>query len=585
MIRDPFDWRIIVLGLIMLFYTASFSGKHPAPTDDLFVKSDTLTVWIFLNKEKIPDKQKRAIRYSEKANRRLEKSRQGYCDTDEFIPSDSVLNAISRNVLKIRHYSKMLTAVSATITREQCEEILELNFVEKILPVATLRRIAPEEEVSPITKGLSKNLADSGFYGPSYRQLSQLNIPAVHDSGLTGKGVRIAIFDTGFRKSHVAFQKVIEENRLVAERDFIFNDNNVDDEIPEDTTREGNQNSHGTMVWSEIAAYDSGKMIGAAYGAEFVLAKTERLGSETPIEEDNYVAAVEWADSLGVDIISTSLGYRDFDDFKYSFGDLDGESAITTQAVNWAFQRGIVVVVAAGNDGTNFPDGGLGAPADAYGSLSVGAVYANGTIAEFSSHGPTVDGRIKPDVCAMGVSAFLALNDGWSYGYCSGTSVATPLIAGSAALILEKHPDWSPAEVIREIKHHSSKSDNPDYQYGWGIPDVWKTIFEYKPVTYPPRPQVAEEITCFPNPTRSEISLFFVWENLKPSTESAKLEVINLRGELVWSTDVPVKWNGIRDLVYWDLKNDHGQPVSSGIYWVRLLWKNEIKCGKMTILR
>ncbi|PIV38880.1 MAG: hypothetical protein COS29_05570, partial [Candidatus Omnitrophica bacterium CG02_land_8_20_14_3_00__42_8] len=249
-----------------------------------------------------------------------------------------------------------------------------------------------------------------------------MNIPAVHDSGLTGNGIRIAIFDTGFNKDHPAFQRIIDEERLIAGHDFIFNDENVQDEIPDDTTSEGNQDGHGTSVWSEIGAYVPGTMIGAAYRAEFILAKTERLGSETSVEEDNYVAAIEWADRLGVDVISTSLGYRTFDNFEYSFSDLDGETAVTTQAVNWAFRRGIIVAVAAGNEGNDphYPDGGLGSPADAFGALSVGAVDGNGVIAAFSSHGPTADGRVKPDLCARGVSAYLAIDYSLGYGAGSG---------------------------------------------------------------------------------------------------------------------------------------------------------------------
>ncbi|MFA4839508.1 MAG: S8 family peptidase [Candidatus Neomarinimicrobiota bacterium] len=557
--------------------------------DQIFANKDTARVWVYIRKDALSENQRRPDICSDRTQRRLQKiGLSAESAAADFIPDESFRAMLSKHVTTIRHYSKILCAFSCDITRSQYEELLVLQEIESIAPVGVYRKYSDFERIVVEDKSLCRTLSDAGDYGNSYQQLAQLNIPAVHDSGLTGNGVRIAIFDTGFKKDHPAFQHILDEERLIAEYDFIFNDENVQDEIPDDTTTsEGNQSNHGTAVWSEIGAYVPGTMIGAAYKAEFLLAKTERLGSETSVEEDNYVAAIEWADRLGVDVISTSLGYRDFDNFAYSFADLDGETAVTTKAVNWAFRRGIIVAVAAGNEGNNphFSDGGINSPTDAFGALSAGAVDGSGVIAGFSSHGPTADGRIKPDLCAKGVSAYLARDYSSGYGYGDGTSFATPLIAGAAALVLEKNPDWSPAEVILSLKKYADRANAPDDRYGWGIPDVWKTIFQSDTLEFPDRELSDNQILCYPNPAAVSTNLFFKWDNLKPSLESAKLEVIDMKGKIVWSQKIPVKWEGVRETIPWDLLSGSGLPVSSGIYFVRLSRKNHVQCGRMTVLR
>jgi len=554
-------------------------------SDQIFANKDTARVWVYIRKEALTENRRQPDICSNRTQRRLQKM--GLSVAEDFIPDDSFRARLSECVITIRHYSKILCAYSCEITREQYDEVLARPEIEKITPVGVYKKNNDFERIVVADKSLGRTLSNAGDYGNSYQQLAQLNIPAVHDSGLTGNGIRIAIFDTGFNKDHPAFQRIIDEERLIAGHDFIFNDENVQDEIPDDTTSEGNQDGHGTSVWSEIGAYVPGTMIGAAYRAEFILAKTERLGSETSVEEDNYVAAIEWADRLGVDVISTSLGYRTFDNFEYSFSDLDGETAVTTQAVNWAFRRGIIVAVAAGNEGNDphYPDGGLGSPADAFGALSVGAVDGNGVIAAFSSHGPTADGRVKPDLCARGVSAYLAIDYSLGYGAGSGTSFATPLIAGAAALVLEKNPDWAPAEVIQSLKKYANRANAPDDRYGWGIPDVWKTIFQGDTLEFPDRELSENQILCYPNPAAVSTNLFFKWDNLKPSSESAKLEVVDMKGQIVWSQKIPVKWEGIRETIPWNLLSGSGLPVSSGVYLVRLTRKNHVQYGRMTVLR
>jgi subtilisin family serine protease len=259
---------------------------------------------------------------------------------------------------------------------------------------------------------------------------------------------------------------------VIAEWDFIFDDGETQNQPGDDPE----QHWHGTATWSILGGFAPGQLIGPAYGASFALAKTEDIRSETPAEEDNFVAALEWMDSLGVDLASVSLSYRWFDDpgNDYEWQDLDGNTATTTIAVDLAASRGILVVVAAGNYG---PDpGSLGSPADADSGLSVGATDEENDLLWFSSRGPTWDGRTKPEVLARGVDAYHATPDP-GYSWSAGTSVATPLVAGCAALVMEAHPDWSAEQVKAALMWTADRARRPDSDWGWGRINVLRAIY------------------------------------------------------------------------------------------------------------
>jgi len=228
---------------------------------------------------------------------------------------------------------------------------------------------------------------------------------------------------------------------------------------------------------SIIGGFKDGKLIGPAFDANFILAKTENTQSESPIEEDNWLAAAEWADSIGVDVTSTSLGYRDGFDFgftDYTAADMNGKTTIITKAADMLASKGVVVVNAAGNEGTRLAlqQNSLVAPADGDSVIAVGAVTTTGVLASFSSRGPTADGRIKPDVVATGVGVYFANGTpGATTGYFSGsgTSFSCPLTAGVAALILQKHPAWNPMQVREALRMTASNASSPNNNIGWGI--------------------------------------------------------------------------------------------------------------------
>jgi subtilisin family serine protease len=524
-----------------------------------------LKVWIYLDESKLTPANTKPVALHEKTLIRLSVKGTGSSDyLSNSEPNDSLRNHIAAHTVKIIYYSRSLRAYSAYVRTSQIQELQELVFVKQIQPVKIYKRSQPINKIEP-SLILAKTLLDTNVYGKSFNQLAQLNIPTVHDSGYTGKGVRIAMIDAGFYKDHPVFQHIINDGRLIAERDFIFNDDNVQDEITEDTTSGGAQSNHGTSVWSVVGGCVPYTYIGAAYGAEFLLAKTERIGSENIIEEDRFVAAVEWADSLGADIISSSVAYRDFDNSNddYFFEDLDGKTTNSAKVINWASDRGILSTITAGNYAKYYSDGGLHTPTDAYGALSCGAVDLQGIIASSSSHGPTADGRIKPDLCALGVGTYTAYASlYYPYSNRSGTSLSTPLIAGAAALVMEKYPYLPPAQITARLKQYASFADTPDNRYGWGIPDVYRSVFETSLTTE------AGVVHSYPNPSVQSVSFRFHWTNTEPSNNDTPFKIYNLLGELVWSTTLVPKSAGIDEIVQWNLKNINGKFVSSGVYLV-----------------
>ena len=367
---------------------------------------------------------------------------------------------------ELRRTSRWLNAASYEIPLRLVDSIAALPFVVRILPVAGFNGVKPSVDDTPRTAPRESALTGLS-YGPSISQNLQINTPTAHRLGFSGKGVTLAITDSGFRKTHEAFANTIADGRLIAEYDFINNDENTDYDVGDPS----NQISHGTMVWSTAAGYASGKVIGPGYGANIILCKTEDLQSETPIEEDNWVAALEFIDSVGADVINSSLGYSDW----YGYADFDGQTAVTSIAASTCDSLGIVLCVSMGNEGPS--TGSITAPADAFDVLSVGAVDLTGAIVSFSSRGPTYDGRTKPDVCALGLDAYTAY---WSadnrYAYSAGTSFSSPLIAGAVCLLIEARPELSPAEIREAIRGTAEQAAAPDNEYGWGIANVGEAL-------------------------------------------------------------------------------------------------------------
>jgi subtilisin family serine protease len=381
-------------------------------------------------------------------------------------PGISLADAIPRVTqagASVRTTSRWLHALGAKGHTAALVALAREPSLRHVQPMGRWRRPSAPNRVAVLAPAPFDTCPASGdpVYGPSEMPYRQLNVRPLADDGVTGAGVRIAILDAGFNTLDPAFAGVT----VAAQRDFVFGDSVVRDEAND---APGAQ-FHGTAVWSLFAGLVPGRLVGIARGASYLLAKTEDIRSETRVEEDHYVAALEWADSIGVDIVSSSLGYLVFDNgFGYTPAQMSGDVAVTSVAADSATARGILIVTAAGNEGPGFRT--LVTPGDADSVITVGAEDSLGTITSFSSRGPTADGRLKPDLTAPGLDVCTVA--GGSLGRLAGTSFATPLVAASAALVKQLHPTLGPITLRTALRASATNHAAPDSIRGWGRPDV-----------------------------------------------------------------------------------------------------------------
>ena len=415
------------------------------------------------------------------------------------------INRIISVGVEVRRESKWLNALSVFASMEQIQTIAGMNFVTRIQPVAKLRR-GKHKTINNMTHNERRNssLMD---YGLAQTQIEMMNCDLAHDIGYFGQGVRILVIDTGFDLTHEAFDSL----HVIDQWDFINDDNNTANETDSET--HDNQHNHGTSVLSIMGAYVPGTLIGPAFGSEYLLAKTEIVAEEIQQEEDNYVAALEWGEANGADVVNSSLGYLDW----YSYCDMDGNTAITTIGVDIAASLGLVCVTSAGNWANEDPPEDpceslsyyISAPADADSVIAVGAVSADSLIVYFSSRGPSYDGRIKPEVSALGVGVAAANPSGGYSEFYSGTSASSPLVAGVAAVLLSANPQWTNMEVREALMMTASQADMPNNDYGYGLVNIWSAIFyNYSGSTIPPqRPASFTLNTVYPNPFNPSVTL------------------------------------------------------------------------------
>lgn len=443
-----------------MFAASGASGSDKIKIAGSLAGVDSLKVWIFFTDKGsglTPLSKKVAV--SDKAT--IRRSRRGTNVDSDFLDreiNDDYVKQLEPSVQRICQRSRWLNAISAYTTPRNLSAIADLECVKEIERVAVYaRRETPISD--SIVTGLDKLLIPyPPDYGPSYSQLSQIQVVDLHNLGLTGVGITILILDTGFKLSHPVFSRL----HIDSTWDFVNNDVDVEDasDIPRLLQQE-----HGTSTLSLISGYAPGDMIGVAYDAQFLMAKTEIVNdTDVYVEEDNWVAGIEWGERLGADVATSSLGYPDF----YTYSQLDGNTAVTAKAASYAVSLGVVVANAVGNEGHSSTRPTLVPPSDGIGVIAVGAVDGGGTIAGFSSNGPTADGRIKPDLCARGSGDRVANYLG-GYRFGSGTSFSTPLVAGAAALLLQAHPDWNNSKVYQALIMTATQAASPDTVYGYGI--------------------------------------------------------------------------------------------------------------------
>ncbi len=400
-------------------------------------------------------------------------------DLTDLRTSPKYIFEVSKLCQRIRVQSRWLNAISVEVSSSQIDKIKKLPFVKKVMPVFKRRRqessmAASSKTTSPIP---TQSIQNSLEYGESFVQLALSRVPDLHEIGLTGKGVLICALDVGFRFTHEALEPV----NLLYEWDFLENDSNTD----------GVQASHGTQVIAVSAAFKPGKIIGSAFGADYMVARTEDAASEFIAEEDLFVAAIEWADSLGADIITSSLVNNGL----HTYSELDGETSVASMAAGNAARRGILLLNGVGNSGPG--PRSLLSPADAHNILAVGATALDGSLASFSSRGPAADGRIKPEIIAAGQNVYtVAFPSTSDYERVNGTSFATPLTAGIAALVWENHPGWGPLQVREALMMTAQNAGSPDNNFGWGLADAVQAAF-YKSIGC----QILDRVSGLTQPT------------------------------------------------------------------------------------
>ena len=415
---------------------------------------------------------------------------------------DSIL--LSGN-FKLLQSSKWFNSIAiSTDDTTSLNSILNYSFVSNVVQVKSLKqdKIIDKFEEVAISKNEINLMSIPHYpYGYSYNQLAMHEADKMQDLGFRGQGMHIAVIDAGFFGANElnALDEVFNDGRILSTRDFV----NGGESVYED-------HQHGTMVLSVIAGSIDGQFKGTAPLASFHLLRSEDVGSETLLEEYNWIAAAEYADSVGVDIINTSLGYTTFDDSlqNHTYADLDGNTTVVAKAADIAASKGILLCISAGNSGASAWQY-ISTPADADSVLAVAAADSNGIYAFFSSVGPASDKDIKPNVASVGWNTYLIspFTDEVIQG--NGTSFSAPMMTGMVACLWQSLPGKTNIEIMRLVEESSSQYSSPDSLLGYGLPNIFNAYSKETGVIYSaPREDLIEDV--FPIPVTDLVNIIFV---------------------------------------------------------------------------
>ncbi|MCX6230037.1 MAG: S8 family serine peptidase [Bacteroidetes bacterium] len=482
---------------------------------------------------------------------------------------DSVVNLGASCINRSRWFNSIIIGLTDTTILPQ---IKALAFVKSIqLVIALNKKKQPEKKsskaqnilfnahknVNPFTTNTELKLEDnwsSGSkninYGQSFTQINMLKGDFLHSQGFQGQGMTIAVLDGGFSQVDTmnAFDSLWLNGQILGYRDFVSPGNNI-----------FNESTHGMMVLSTMAANIPGQIVGTAPKANYWLLRTENTNTENLIEEDNWASGAEFADSIGADLINSSLGYTTFDDptMNHTYQDLNGKTARASIAATIAARKGILVVNSAGNSG----DGAwkyIGVPADADSIISVGAVNAAMAYASFSSTGPTSDARIKPTVAAMGQGSTFAVVGGIGSG--NGTSFASPILCGAACCLWQAFPQKTNQEIIEAIKQSANQYNSPDSLLGYGIPNFQAACILLSGNKIP-NIDNENNFNAFPNPFDDDIYISYN----SSDTQQVKIQLFDLTGKLLLSAEDVSRNYGYNSI---HIKNT--SALNTGIYFIRI---------------
>lgn len=436
-----------------------------------------------------------------------------------------------------------------------------MTAVRQLPYVKSVKRIYQGKElVKMITKPTKKDVVakewgmqyESLPYGGSSNQVTMLGLDVLHRRGHLGEGVVIAVLDAGFQNVNniQAFNHIRDENRFLGTWDFVTNDTSVYED-----------HSHGTNVLSCIAAYIPGQIVGTAPKASFWLLRSEDAASETISEEYNWVLAAEFADSVGADIINSSLGYTTFDDpaDNHTYAQMDGNTTVITRGADFAAACGILVVNSAGNSG-NGAWHYIGAPADGDSVLAIGAVDKDKMKASFSSFGPSYDGRVKPNVCAQGQATVVVVPSG-APSTSNGTSFSSPVMAGAAACLWQMHPAKTNMEIKQAIEQSAHLYNAPNDELGYGIPNFGVADMLLNKLNLDHYYE-NQEIKVYPNPVSD--NLFYV-DYYSPEEATLLIQITNMRGKIIFNTEIKVQGKS-----YYQFPLEVEKKMSAGVYILSL---------------
>ncbi len=441
-------------------------------------------------------------------------------------PNPSYLSEIAKTGAKVLYKSRWINGALIQTDAATLTKILNLSFVRGLEGKGDIRNTRSNSE-NQISKTKDKfgneGILDNGL---SQTQLAMLGADKMHTKGYRGEGMLIGVLDSGFlNANHLSFfNDLFTDKRVVGTWDFVNNEVNV-----------YNDHNHGTNVLSCMAAFENGRIVGTAYKASYLLLTTEDVATETKREEANWLFGAEMADSVGVDVINTSLGYTEFDNpaQNYKYTDMNGDRALATRAADWAAQAGILVVASAGNEGSGSWKY-IGTPADADSIIAVGAVTATQNIASFSSFGPSADGRVKPELSAQGAGTVIGNTNG-TIGTSNGTSFSSPLLAGFAASFWQAFPSLTNMQVREYLIRSASQYTNPDNRVGFGIPNFDKAyeLAELESLINELK-KSGQEVIVFPNPINDGASTK-VWVLKNDAGTNFEYSITDLTGKTLWN--------------------------------------------------
>jgi serine protease AprX len=434
----------------------------------------------------------------------------------------------------------MNTGLFKTQSSADINALQSLSFVKEVKIVK-----------KPVTKSIFDKKLDIAEHQadipPFDRPLSMLNGYALHHSGYDGSGILIAVLDGGFIQADLisSLYHLRQRNGIRGTYDFVLGNEFVYD-----------YHNHGTAVLSVLAGTIPQLIEGTAPGAEFMLLRTEDVFSEFPVEEDFWTAGAEFADSAGADIISSSLGYYNFDDpaMDYKFSDMNGNTTFVTIAADIAASKGILVVASAGNERNNIWKRII-APSDGDSVIAAGAVDGSLVISSFSSAGPSADGRVKPDNVTQGVSVPVQVSN-TMVSRANGTSFSCPVLSGMCACVMQAVPQATNTDIIRTLHSCADRYYSPDSLYGYGIPDMVEVVSKLQEVLIT---KPGNGSTIGPNPFTGDLEVIF-----KQSPETLTIEIFTISGDAI------VKRN-YQDYAGRILKIDDLQNMEQGLYIIRLI--------------